>query len=202
VCVIGLFCGHNDVIAYVSGECVSLCNTLQHTATHCNTLQHTATHCNTLQYTATHCNTLQYTAAAHYITLQHTATHCITLQYTAAHYITLQHTATHCNTLQYTAAHCNTLQHTATHCNTLQHQKLNLSHADGYVYCLCSNLGGVVVEFKRFQAYSGQRGFARHKLTVLYILFVCVCGRVCVCMYVSAGDFLVTNSPSKMYVNV
>ena len=31
----------------------SICNTLQHTATHCNTLQHTATHCNTLQHTAT-----------------------------------------------------------------------------------------------------------------------------------------------------
>jgi len=25
---------------------MSLCNTLQHTASHCNTLQHTATHCN------------------------------------------------------------------------------------------------------------------------------------------------------------
>jgi len=35
----------------------SLCNTLQDTATHCNTLQHTATHCNPLQHTATHCNT-------------------------------------------------------------------------------------------------------------------------------------------------
>jgi len=38
-----------DVIGY------SVCNTLQHAATHCNTLQHTATHCSILQHTATHC---------------------------------------------------------------------------------------------------------------------------------------------------
>ena len=49
----------NIVLSWI----LSICSTLQHTATHCNS----ATHCNTLQHTATHCNTLQ-----------HTATHCST----------------------------------------------------------------------------------------------------------------------------
>jgi len=40
---------HKVTCAIVDGYCLrsTLCNTLQHTATHCNTLQHTATHCNT-----------------------------------------------------------------------------------------------------------------------------------------------------------
>jgi len=72
-------------VALLQVHSATLCNTLQHTATHsagmsqgescfrrgmycppsgtlCNTLQHSATYCNTLQYTATHCNTLQHTA--------------------------------------------------------------------------------------------------------------------------------------------
>ena len=86
---------------------------LQHTATHCNTLQHISqmiesrhlwlTLCNTLQPTATHCNTLQHTSTR-CNTLQHTAKHCNTLQHTATHCNTY-HTATHCNTLQHTAPH-------------------------------------------------------------------------------------------------
>ena len=42
----------------------TLCNILQHIASHRNTTQHIATHCNTPQLSATHCNTLQHTARA------------------------------------------------------------------------------------------------------------------------------------------
>ena len=45
---------------YVLKKSVSLCNTLQHTATHCNTLQSTwliGARVLTLQHTATNCNT-------------------------------------------------------------------------------------------------------------------------------------------------
>ena len=89
---------------------MTLCNTLQCTATHFNALQHTSMYCNALQCTATHFNALQ-----------HTSMHCNTLQCTATHFNTLQHTPAHLNALQHTATHCNTLQHTATHCNTLPH---------------------------------------------------------------------------------
>ena len=121
-------------------------------ATLCNTVQHTATHGYTLERDASASSqqgpvrmsrqtslTLQH-IAKHYNTLQHIATHCTTLQHTN----TLQHTTKHCNTLQHTIQDCNTLQktaaqhtteqciydctafakvvtHTATHCNTLQH---------------------------------------------------------------------------------
>ena len=113
----------------------TLCNTLQHSATHCNTLQ---TRCNTLQPAACHRQGRLHRAllwnrrqSAAYslrwsglfcrsLLLQHPATHCNTL-HTATHCNTLQHTATHCNALEHTATHWNTLQHTATHCNTLQH---------------------------------------------------------------------------------
>jgi len=71
----------------------TLCNTLQHSATHCNTLDtlqhsgHTATlwtHCNTL-------DTLQHSTTPHN-TLQHT---CNTLQRSATLYNTLQHHTHH-----------------------------------------------------------------------------------------------------------
>ena len=39
-------CAWNSVL-----QCVAVCCSVQHTATHCNTLQHTATHCNTVQHT-------------------------------------------------------------------------------------------------------------------------------------------------------
>jgi len=93
---------------YVS---ITLCNSLQHTATHCNTLRHTATHCNTLQHTSTHYSCEFDEAIACFSHWYVSATHCNARQ----------HTATTCNTLKHTAAHCNTLQHTATRCNTLQH---------------------------------------------------------------------------------
>jgi len=58
-CNILLTFGSVDVFAT---QCNTLCNTLQHTATHCNILQYIATHCNTQQHTATHCNTMQRTS--------------------------------------------------------------------------------------------------------------------------------------------
>ena len=78
--------------------------TLQHSATHsatrsvtlCNTLQHSATHCNnTLQLTATHSNSLQLTVlpidilklfTTWRMTLYHTATHSIPDRYSQVIY--------------------------------------------------------------------------------------------------------------------
>ena len=129
---------------------LSLCNTLQHTATHCNTLQHTATHCNTLQHAATHCNTLPSILRCRVFsfTRAHTRTlslsllhthdlpssfssvlvfpHFISSSNTGVEYVfSLHHTY---NCYIHTATHCNTLQHTATHCNTRHHtaSKLDL----------------------------------------------------------------------------
>ena len=132
-----------SVCSYIS----SLCNTLQHTATHCNTLQHTATHYNTLQYTTScipcFCSVC---LCASSVSLHHTVTHSKTVQQTnenckymhcvsffgvcfvsrastarCRHCNALQQSAANCSLVQHTAASCNTLQLTARHCNTLQH---------------------------------------------------------------------------------
>ena len=122
---------------------------IRHTATLCNTLQHTATHCTY----STHCNTLhlleplQHTALLRHLNrhsrsvkerglsewvyatdcniLQQTATDCNTLQLTVTDCNRLQRTATHCNALQRAATHCNALQRTATHCNARQHTAIH-----------------------------------------------------------------------------
>jgi len=127
----------------------TLCNTLQHTATHIpvapmcralsltpSALQHTATLCNILQHSATPCNTNTCCTDVSCVILNtfRAATHCYTQQHTATHCNTLQHSATHIpvaqtfralsltsSALQHTATYCKTLQQTATHCNTLQH---------------------------------------------------------------------------------
>jgi len=87
----------------------------QNTATLCNTLQHTATHCNNHD---THNNSFVriwdlFTKAI----LHSELSSCSTLQHTATHCNTLQHNAQHCTTLHH-STYCTTLQHTATHCNT------------------------------------------------------------------------------------
>jgi len=90
---------------------MTLCNTLQHTATHCNTLQHTATHCNTLQHTASHC-----------ITLHHTASHCnacMTL-YTGNTTPPKSTDSSRCSVLQCVAVCCSVLQCVAVCCSVLQ----------------------------------------------------------------------------------
>jgi len=87
----------------------TLCNTLQHTATHANTCQYTATHANIRQYTATHYNT-----PTHANTLQHTPKLANTLQHTTTYCNILRH----CSTRQHTVAHGRIRQHTATHGNT------------------------------------------------------------------------------------
>jgi len=48
---------HTEHARTKSHDPTTLCNALQHTATHCNALQHTATHCNALHHAAMHCNT-------------------------------------------------------------------------------------------------------------------------------------------------
>jgi len=83
----------------MTGVCVYVCNTLQHTATHCNTLQHTEVQRST-----------------------HT-----TARGRGERLVCVCMSAAHCNTLQHTATHCNALQHTATHCNTLQHTEAQRS---------------------------------------------------------------------------
>ena len=107
----------------------TLCNMLQHAATHCSTLQHTLQHTakDTTKrvghlHTKTHCSTLNAPQhiATHCITLQHTAAPCNTLQHTAAHCSTLWITATYCSTMQHITAPCTTLQLAAKHCKTLQ----------------------------------------------------------------------------------
>ena len=89
---------------------LSLCNTLQHTATHCNTLQHTATYFNTPQHTATHCSYKSTHLVAYQVVFFGMVVHWQT--HSPRH--TLPNAATH------TTTHFNALQHTATPCNTLQ----------------------------------------------------------------------------------
>ena len=67
---------------------------------------------------------------------------------------TLQHMhhKSTCNPLQHTATHCKIWQHTAAHCNTLKHFSTN------------------IVLFVRVTT-----------LDSLYVMYLCLCARVCVC---------------------
>jgi len=66
----------SDIYIDLTTDILTLCNTLQHAATHCNTLQNITTlhrhvhrfdhrHINTMQHTATRCNTLQHMTTLH-----------------------------------------------------------------------------------------------------------------------------------------
>ena len=112
VCCIVTECRTHEL----SDESLTLCNTLQHAATHCNNssfslvwhflacafyTDHSATYCNT---SATRCNTLQHTFQNVQARL-----HCNSM---------LCHTATHCNRPQHTAISCNTATHFKNHSRT------------------------------------------------------------------------------------